>query len=204
MPGSDTTHWEGVYTEKGPNEVSWFEAEPAQSLALVQAANLPSGAAILDVGGGASLFASRLVEEGYTDITVADISSEALDSARSQLDAPDLITWVKADVRAHDFGRQYDLWHDRAVFHFMVETDDQDAYLTVLRRSLRPGGHLIVATFGPDGPERCSGLPVRRYASSDLSKVLGSDFELLASDLAVHETPSGASQQFTYAHFRRT
>ena len=107
-----------------------------------------------------------------------------------------------ADVRDHDFGRQYDLWHDRAVFHFMVDATDRDGYLNVLRRTLRPGGHLLIATFGPQGPEQCSGLPVARYGADELQRTL-EGFELRSADLAVHETPSGNSQQFLYAHFTR-
>ncbi|HYM55417.1 MAG TPA: class I SAM-dependent methyltransferase, partial [Solirubrobacteraceae bacterium] len=177
---------------------------PQRSLELIQASGLGRDAGILDVGGGASGLAAQLLGMGYTDLTVADISAAALAHAQAEL-AGDAarVCWVEADVRAHDFGRRYDLWHDRAVFHFMVSSADCHGYLNVLRTTLRPGGHLIIATFGLQGPTQCSGLPVQRYSAEELQRVLGGDFELVSSSLAVHQTPSGASQQFLYAHLLR-
>jgi SAM-dependent methyltransferase len=196
-------HWQRIYEENAPDEVSWYEAVPRASLELIEEAELTRNAAILDVGGGASMLAGQLLDAGYTDITVADISGGALDRARSALgEAADRVTWIEADVRDHDFGRSVDLWHDRAVFHFMVEDADRSGYLGTLRRALRPGGHLIVATFGPEGPTRCSGLPVSRYSEPALAGLLP-DFELVSSRLALHHTPSGTPQQFLYAHLRR-
>ena len=156
-------HWKRIYTEKAPDAVSWFEAVPRASLAMIDELALPLDAPIADVGGGASHLAAELVERGYTDITVADISGEALERARDGFAAADRVTWVIADVRAHDFGRRFRLWHDRAVFQFMVAAEDRRPYVATLERSLDPGGHAILATFGPDGPTRCSGLPVARY-----------------------------------------
>jgi SAM-dependent methyltransferase len=197
------THWERIYEEKAPEALSWYQPVPNTSLELIEKARVARDAAILDVGGGASSLAGRLLDAGYTDVTVADISSAALDRARAALgpDA-DRVTWVEADVRDHDFGRRFDLWHDRAVLHFMVEPADRDGYLEVLRRTLRLGGHLILATFGPEGPTRCSGLPVSRYGAPALAEVLP-EFELLSSRIEVHHTPSGTPQQFLYAHLRR-
>jgi ubiquinone/menaquinone biosynthesis C-methylase UbiE len=198
------SHWERVYARRDPEELSWHQASPRSSLELIEDAGLERSAAIVDVGGGVSDLAAALLRAGYSDITVADISRTALARAKARLGAESgRIAWVEADVRKHDFGRRFDLWHDRAVLHFMVEAGDRDAYLKTLRRSLRPGGHLILATFGPDGPTACSGLPVDRYSAASLAKALGGEFELLRSRLEEHRTPSDGSQQFLYAHLRR-
>jgi SAM-dependent methyltransferase len=197
-------HWQSIYEERSPEEVSWYEPVPERSLELIDSAGIAEDAPIIDVGGGASALAGRLLSAGYVDITVADISPAALELARAPLGADaERVTWVVADVRDARFGRQFELWHDRAVFHFMVDPGERDAYLSTLKRSLRPGGWLIVATFGPHGPTRCSGLPVRRYGADALAAELGVEFELDRSELDVHRTPSGTDQQFLYATFRR-
>ncbi len=200
----DRAHWESTYATKGTDEVSWYEPRPQLSLELIQATGVDHNAGILDVGGGASSLAAQLLGLGYTDLAVADISQAALAHAKAELGSDAArVTWIEADVRTYDFRRGYDVWHDRAVFHFMVNAADREGYLEVLRRTLRPGGHLLIATFGPQGPTQCSGLPVRRYSAQELQRVLGQDFELVSSSLAAHSTPSGAAQQFLYAHFRR-
>jgi SAM-dependent methyltransferase len=197
-------HWERIFAERDPNELSWYEEVPEASLALIEEAAIPFGAAILDVGGGTSRLAGLLLASGYTDVTVTDISPAALALARADLGvAAEQITWVQSDVRSHDFARLFDLWHDRAVFHFMVEDDDRDRYLSVLRRTLRPGGHLVLAAFGPGGPSHCSGLPVVRYGAEDLVEILGADFELVSAQIQTHQTPAGQEQEFSYSHFRR-
>lgn len=197
-------HWQDVYERRDPQQVSWYEPTPDTSLALIARADLPLDAAIIDVGGGASRLAAELVGVGHKDVTVADISKQALERAQAELgEAAAQVRWIVADVRGHDFGRRFDLWHDRALFHFMVEPADREAYLTVLRRSLRPGGHLILATFGPEGPTECSGLPTRRYGADQLAGLLAPDFRLVDSQLAEHTTPSGSRQQFVYTHFQR-
>jgi SAM-dependent methyltransferase len=204
MPSSVEAHWRNVYAQREPDAVSWFEANPATSLAMIEEAELGRDAAILDVGGGASRLAAELLRDGYSDVTVADISVGALKRAKSELgEDADRVTWIEADVRQHDFGRLFDFWHDRALFHFMVDPDDRDDYVDTLRRTLRPGGHLVLSTFGPDGPTQCSGLPVSRYHAEELSSVLRPDFELLSSRLQDHETPSGARQQFVYVLLQR-
>ena len=200
----DRAHWDGSYARRAPDQVSWYEPLPRRSLELIQTTGLGHDAGILDVGGGASSLTARLLTMGYTDLTVVDISPAALAHARTALGGSAAqITWIEADVRTHDFGRRYDLWHDRAVFHFMVDAADRKRYLDVLHKTLRPGGHLILATFGPQGPTECSGLPVDRYGPDDVQQVLGDDFTLLSSSLVVHRTPSGRSQQFHYAHLLR-
>jgi len=202
--GEGAAHWRGVYRDRGPAELSWTEAAPHLSLELIEEAALPRDAAIVDVGGGASGLAAELLRRGHTDVTVVDIAPEALERARADIGpAAEGATWIEADIRAHDFGRRFDLWHDRALFHFMVDDADRDAYLATLDSSLRPGAHLILATFGPAAPTRCSGLPVRRYDTEAISEALGPDFEPLSSRLTEHRTPSGKSQQFQYAHLRR-
>jgi ubiquinone/menaquinone biosynthesis C-methylase UbiE len=197
-------HWQSVYSEKDPTEVSWYERAPTASLRLIEEAGLPRGRPLLDVGGGASKLAGALLSRGYSDVTVADISASALSKAQAQLgSSAKTIEWMEADVRSHDFARQYDLWHDRAVFHFMVGAEDQEAYLDTLQRTLKPGGHVVIATFGPDGPNRCSGLPVVRYGSAGVAERLGPGFQPISEVLHVHDTPAGSHQQFLYAHFQR-
>jgi SAM-dependent methyltransferase len=182
MTDESAAHWQQTYGERSTEELSWTEPVPDTSLALIREATLPLDAAIVDVGGGASRLASELLRRGYSDVTVADITAQALERAKADLgDAAAEVTWVEADVRAHDFGRRFDLWHDHAVFHFMVEPADRDGYLEVLSRSLRPGGHLILATFGPDGPTQCSGLPVSRYDAEAISQTLGANYEPVSS-----------------------
>ncbi len=204
MSDAAAAHWDASYETKATDEVSWFEASPETSLRLIDLAGLDPGAAIVDVGGGASRLAAELLGRGYRDITVADISAAALQTARAEYGSEaERIRWVEADVRTHDFGRRFDLWHDRAVFHFMVEEADRAAYLANLHRSLETGGHLVLATFGPEGPTSCSGLPVRRYGVAEMAEVLGGGYELLADEIRMHRTPRGGEQQFQYALFRR-
>jgi len=201
---SDRSDWDERYAARAAEEVSWYEPTPRRSLELIQAAGLNRQSGVLDVGGGASGLAARLLELGYTDLTVTDISPAGLRRAKAQLGSgAERVIWVQADVRNHDFRRTYDLWHDRAVFHFMVSPADRDSYLRTLRQALPAGGQLVIATFGPQGPTRCSGLPVQRYDIDALHLVLGEDFDLLSSSLWDHQTPSGKSQQFLYGHFRR-
>lgn len=197
-------HWQHVYSGREVEEMSWTEARPEASLSMIQAARLEPDAAILDVGGGASRLAAELLRTGYRDISVADISPAALERAKAELGAQaERVTWVAADVRKHDFGRRFDLWHDRAVFHFMVETGDRDAYLGTLEGSLKPNAHVVLATFGPEGPTECSGLPVERYDAERIQRVLNRGFRLEASRVVEHVTPRGRSQQFVYALLSR-
>ncbi|MBS1894169.1 MAG: class I SAM-dependent methyltransferase [Actinobacteria bacterium] len=202
-PTSDRDHWQAVYRDRDPRRVSWFEESPRVSLEMIEEARLPKEAAIIDAGGGTSSLAAELLDRGYSDITVADISAAAIDPAKADLSPrDDQISWVVTDLRNADLGRRFALWHDRAVFHFMVVDADRDAYLESVRRSLHPEGHLILATFAADGPDECSGLPTRRYGIEELVGLLD-DFDLVRSLPVIHETPSGSEQRFLYAHFRR-
>lgn len=204
MTTDDAEHWETVYADNDADEVSWHQERPEPSIELIRRTGVPRDAGIIDVGGGASTLAGHLLRAGYTDLTVADISAGALAGAQAQLGHErDAIDRVVADIREHTFGRRYDVWHDRAVFHFMVSPDDRRAYIDVLRRSVVPGGHVLMGTFGPQGPQSCSGLETSRYDAEHLHEALGRQFELHSSCLHVHETPSGRSQQFLYAHLRR-
>jgi SAM-dependent methyltransferase len=200
----ERAHWEHTHAAKEPDRVSWFQDLPARSLQLIEAAKLGLTAGIIDVGGGASSLAAELLRRGYTDVTVADISEGALDRAREALGEDSRrVRWLQADVRTYDFARTFDLWHDRAVFHFMVTAADRGAYLAMLRRALAPSGHLVILTFGPAGPTQCSGLPVQRYDIDALQATLGPKFRVLSSGVEAHKTPSGNRQQFLYAHLER-
>jgi SAM-dependent methyltransferase len=203
MNESRRSHWENVYTSKGENEVSWFQEAPAPSLELIELAGATRNSAIIDIGGGAARLVDSLVAQGFEDVTVLDVSAAALASARSRLgDKADRVTWIATDVTAWEPSRTYDVWHDRAAFHFLTEAKDQAGYIARLRRALRPGGHAIIGTFALDGPERCSGLVVSRYDASRLAATLGPGFELVDTRRHEHTTPWGATQKFQFSTFR--
>jgi trans-aconitate methyltransferase len=197
-------HWEKVYTTKGEAEVSWFQETPAPSLELIELVGAMQNSAVIDIGGGASRLVDSLVSRGYEDVTVLDVSAAALASARSRIgDKANRVTWITADVTIWEPSRSYDVWHDRAAFHFLTEPNDQAAYVARLRRALRVGGHAIIATFAPDGPERCSGLMVSRYDANTLAAKLGDGFELIDTRRHDHTTPLGSVQKFQFSTFRR-
>jgi trans-aconitate methyltransferase len=197
-------HWESVYASKGENQVSWFQETPALSLELIGLAGAVPGSGIIDIGGGASRLVDCLVSRGYEDLTVLDLSAAALAAARSRMgEKAGRVTWVAADVTLWEPPRTYDVWHDRAAFHFLGEREDQAAYVVRLRRALRPGGHAIIGTFAPDGPERCSGLLVSRYDAASLAATLGRGFELIDTRRHEHVTPWGAMQKFQFSTFQR-
>ncbi len=163
-------------------------------------------AGIIDVGGGASTLVDDLVANGYTDLTVLDLSAAALNAARKRLGAQESkVRWIEADITRVELpANRYDIWHDRAVFHFLTDAADRAAYVQTVLRSVKPGGHVIVATFGEDGPLQCSGLPVMRYSADELHDQFGAAFQLLDHRREEHHTPSGAVQQFVYCYCRRT
>ncbi|HSG07177.1 MAG TPA: class I SAM-dependent methyltransferase [Longimicrobiales bacterium] len=197
-------HWEAVYTTKTSDEMSWFQARPERSLDLIRNTGVGRDAGVIDVGGGDSRLVDVLVDEGYVDLTVLDVSAAALARARERLGAAAAaVTWITGDVTRFEPRRTWDVWHDRAVFHFLTDPHDRAAYRNALLRALAPGGHVVLATFAPDGPARCSGLDVVRYGPDDLLTALGHDFTLLAGEGHLHSTPSGATQSFTYAHLQR-
>lgn len=198
-------HWEGVYSSKAPDAVSWYAPHLEQSLAYIRASGLSPSASVIDVGGGESTLVDDLLDAGYQNLSVLDLSSTALAVCRDRLGArADQVRWLNADVLAHRFEPgSIDIWHDRAVFHFLTEEAQRRTYLRQILQALRPGGFAIVGTFGPTGPTLCSGLPVRRYDAPSLHAEFGEQFQRLDDRLAVHTTPWGTPQQFVYCLCRR-
>lgn len=197
-------HWETIWRDRAVDEVSWFQRSADRSLRLVSQVVEGGAARVVDVGGGASPLAGQLVAAGH-DVTVLDVSEAALDVARDRLgEVADRIRWVVGDVRTHRFDQPVDVWHDRAVLHFLVDPADAAQYVERLHEALRPGGHAIIAPFGPGGPPRCSGLEVRRYGREDLLDLLGDRFEPVAFEVEQHTTPAGAPQEFLYGVVRRS
>ena len=193
-------HWERVYGTKLANEVSWFQAHLETSLELIKTVAVSAGDPIVDVGGGASTLVDDLVAAGYSDVTVIDLSATALDAARERLGpSASKVAWIVSDGTRVDLRQSYfKIWHDRAVFHFLTDPSDRRRYVEQVRRAVAPGGHVIVATFGPSGPERCSGLPTARYDASTLCGEFGPDFEMVDSREERHRTPASVEQQFIY------
>jgi SAM-dependent methyltransferase len=199
-----SAHWENVYTTKGENEVSWFQEKPTPSLELIDLAQLTPASAIVDIGGGASRLVDRLVARGFQNVTVLDLSESALGAAKARLgDQADRVQWVVADVTTWEPAQVYDLWHDRAAFHFLTDDAARLAYVDRLKKALKPDAHVIVGTFALDGPERCSGLPVARHDAASLAATLGPEFELIDTRPHEHVTPWGSTQQFQFSTFRR-
>lgn len=204
MAQARQSHWDAVYGEKRADEVSWYEPRPENSLDLVRSTGVREADPIIDVGGGASRLVDELLAAGYADLTVLDVSASVLEKVRERLgSAAASVTLLHQDVTAFQPARQYALWHDRAVFHFLTQREDRQRYTHALRHGIRPGGHVVIATFGPAGPQRCSGLPTLRYDAGALSAELGADFALVESFLVVHRTPWNANQQFLYCRFTR-
>lgn len=197
-------HWESVYRAKAPDAVSWYAPHLTTSLAYVQRTGLPTSSAVVDVGGGESTLVDDLLDAGYERVSVLDLSARALEVARQRLGArAQGVAWAVADVLTHDFApRSVDIWHDRAVFHFLTEAAQRARYVAQVLHALRPGGFAIVGTFGPDGPGLCSGLPVARYDAPALHDEFGSRFRLLDDRVDVHTTPWGSPQQFVYCFCR--
>jgi trans-aconitate methyltransferase len=198
-------HWQNVYVSKRENEVSWFQQTPAASLELIGRTGATPASAIIDIGGGASRLVDALIERGFRHVTVLDLSAAALDTAKARLgDKASNVQWIATDVTTWQPPQSYDIWHDRAAFHFLTDERDRAAYVACLAKAVGPGGHAMIATFAPDGPERCSGLPVMRYDAESLAAVLGGSFRLVTSRRHEHTTPWGATQRFQFSLFRRT
>jgi SAM-dependent methyltransferase len=201
---SRKSHWESVYSTKGEREVSWFQESPAPSLELIALAGLSEGGSIIDIGGGASRLVDALVERNIAQVTVLDLSAAALDAAKERLgDKGAGVKWVTADVTTWEPTQTYDVWHDRAAFHFLTDPADQSAYVERMKRAVKRGGHVVIGTFALDGPEKCSGLPIVRYDAAALSAILGDDFNLIDTRRHDHATPWGALQRFQFSTFRR-
>ncbi|MDH5356017.1 MAG: methyltransferase domain-containing protein [Gammaproteobacteria bacterium] len=197
-------HWENIYQDKSPENVSWYQQQPSLSLQLIQNTQLALDEAIIDIGGGTSSLVDHLIGIGYLDISVLDISENALSRARYRLgDAAKKVKWYASDVTEFKAAQQYSLWHDRAVFHFLTAESDRRQYIRVLNQSLKPGGHLVIAAFAIGGPEKCSGLEVVQYDARKLSTELGEDYELVEETVELHITPSNMEQKFGYFRFIR-
>lgn len=196
--------WEGVYRVKDEADTSWFEDRPQVSLDLIAAAGASKDAAIVDVGAGSSRLVDCLLEQRFRRITVLDLSETALTKARARLPDDTPVEWVAGNVLDWQPSGHFDVWHDRAAFHFLTAAADQDAYLSVMDRALLPSGHAIIGTFAPDGPASCSGLPVARYDAPLLTERLGGGYRLLRSLMHDHHTPWGSMQRFHFGVFRKT
>lgn len=195
-------HWEKVYQTKASDTVSWFQEHATRSLEMIRSIDQAAKAQIIDIGGGASTLVDDLLASGFSHLSVLDLSASALEVARARLGslAPH-VTWIAGDITTVELpAHAYDIWHDRAVFHFLTDPADRMAYVRQVMKAVRPGGHVIVATFAPDGPEQCSGLPVVRYDPDQLHNEFGASFELLEHSREEHTTPWGSVQHFVYCH----
>jgi ubiquinone/menaquinone biosynthesis C-methylase UbiE len=198
-------HWGKVYTAKATDAVSWFQPHADLSVNFIKSTGVSRDASIIDVGGGASTLVDDLLATGYTNLSVLDLSAAALAAARSRLgEKASSIQWIEADItNANPPYHQFDIWHDRAVFHFLTSDEDRETYVQTVFRAVKPGGHVIVATFAEDGPDQCSGLPVMRYRANELYAEFGGAFSLLSHEKEAHHTPSGTVQQFVYCYCRK-
>jgi SAM-dependent methyltransferase len=197
-------HWEQVYSTKGETGVSWYQRDPRLSLELIRAVAPAAGGRIIDIGGGASVLVDRLLDLPFERITVLDISETALGKARARLGArAGRVEWIAADVTETQDVGTFEVWHDRAVFHFLTDTADRRKYVELARRTVPTGGYLIIASFADDGPKRCSDLDVCRYNAETMGAEFGEGFSLLREARETHTTPWGSSQAFFYGVFRR-
>jgi trans-aconitate methyltransferase len=198
------THWETIYATKREDEVSWFQEWPAISVELIKSVGATLRTAVIDVGGGKSRLVDSLLRDGFRDVTVLDISAAALAAAKARLgDKAMKATWIVSDVTTWQPTRRYEIWHDRAAFHFLADPADRVAYVKRLADALAPGGYAIIGTFAIDGPEWCSGLPIVRYDAESLAGTLGAAFEWRETRRHEHRTPSGATQKFQFSVFQR-
>jgi len=199
------THWEHIYHTKESTQVSWYQRHPRLSLQYIQNTGVGKSAHIIDVGGGTSTLVDHLLDNGFQHITVLDIAAAALEVAQQRLgQRATLVTWLEADITQTTLPHhEYDIWHDRAVFHFLTKAQDRQNYINTVKEAVKPGGHVIMATFANNGPERCSGLEVARYDPQSLHNEFGTDFELLDSTREEHHTPFGTEQKFIYCYCRK-
>lgn len=197
-------HWEAIYGAKGSQDLSWYTPHLDRSLKFIDQARLSPDAAIIDVGGGASTLVDDLLVRGYDNVAVLDLSETAMAQAQARLGSSAArVTWIVGDITQAELPvHRYDFWHDRAVFHFLTEEEDRRRYVAQVRHALKPGGHIVVATFGPEGPQRCSGLPVARYSPQGIHDKFGIQFAKIGSADEVHQTPWGSEQEFVYCYCR--
>ncbi|MDC6166564.1 class I SAM-dependent methyltransferase [Paucibacter sp. XJ19-41] len=198
-------HWEQVYTTKSESSVSWFQEHARQSVQLIGSTGVSKAASLIDVGGGASTLVDDLLAQGYRHLTVLDLSEAALAASRARLgEQASGVSWLAGDITKFELPQHaFDVWHDRAVFHFLTTPEERDAYINAVLHAVKPGGHVIVATFAEDGPEKCSGLPVMRYSADGLHAEFGTPFTLLQQEREEHHTPFGTVQKFIYCLCRK-
>ena len=194
------SHWENVYSTKAPEDVSWYRPHLEKSIEIIEKTAPDRSTSIIDIGGGESTLVDDLLARGYEDLTVLDISSIAIEVAQRRLgDAAKMVRWIAGDITNVNLPPQsYNFWHDRAVFHFLTTADQRSAYVRQVEKAVRSGGNLLISTFGPEGPTKCSGLEVVRYDADSLDREFGVRFRLLESFKEVHNTPFGTTQQFLY------
>lgn len=198
-------HWEEVYRDKPAVETSWYQAHPTVSLLMIEHTGFGPNSSLIDIGGGASLLVDHLLHLGYRDLTVLDVSRAALAQAASRLEHRAVrVDWLEADVTQFTASRRFNIWHDRAAFHFLTAESDRQRYVGALQAALAPGGQAIIATFAPGGPEKCSGLPIVQYDSSRLIKALGPGFVLLEEQDEEHITPAGREQFFRFFRLEKS
>jgi SAM-dependent methyltransferase len=202
--GGGRNHWETIYQRRSPAEVSWYRPHLERSLRFIDGARLARDAEIIDVGGGASTLVDDLLARDYRKVTVLDISASAIARAQARLGLRGAsVTWLVGDITEIELPvHRFDFWHDRAVFHFLTDPAMRTRYVAAARRALKPGGHILVATFGPSAPERCSGLPVARYSAEGIHQQFGTEFRKVGDDEEIHQTPWGAEQEFVYCYCR--
>ena len=195
-------YWERVYQKHAPTELGWYQAYPETSIKLINNTGVSHDSRVIDVGGGTSKLSEHLLHQGYKELTVLDISSNSIKKAKSQLgEKSSRINWIEGDVTRYGFKEHYDVWHDRAVFHFLTKTEDRKGYVNSLDQALKLNGHLIIATFSLEAPPKCSGLSVVRYSPETLQNELGDNFNLIETLVEDHATPSGVKQNFIYCRF---
>lgn len=201
---NERKHWEAIYGHKSPEEVSWYRPHLERSLRFIESAALSPTSPILDVGGGTSTLVDDLLERGFSNVSVLDISDIAIRQTKARLGArAKAVTWLAGDITRVELPEhRYDFWHDRAVFHFLTDDDARQRYVSIVRHALKPNGHIVVATFGPSGPERCSGLPVVRYRPEGIHARFGDGFRRVGSASETHQTPWGSEQEFVYCYCR--
>ncbi|MBL8889114.1 MAG: class I SAM-dependent methyltransferase [Planctomycetaceae bacterium] len=199
-----TEHWENVYQTKSSDEVSWYEPDPKQSLDKIVSAAVDSRGRVIDIGGGQSFLVDRLLDAGFAHVAVLDISRTAIEATKARLgERASQVEWMVADITQAKSLGEFDIWHDRAVFHFLTDPDDRRRYVELLRRSLPIGGHFVVGTFAKGGPEKCSGLQICQYDAATMQAELGTSFEPLKCSEYLHTTPSGKPQQFFFGVYER-
>ncbi len=197
-------HWESIYKTKQLTEVGWYQPVPITSLAFLKEFNVPVTAKVIDIGGGDSFFVDHLLQMGYQDITVLDISETAIGRAKERLgEKAAKVKWIIADAASFNATRHYDFWHDRAAFHFLTEENEVERYIDIVQRSINPNGVLVIGTFSVDGPKKCSGIDIQQYSESSMAERVKRFFEKIRCFTIDHTTPSGAIQNYVFCSFRK-